>query len=50
MVPGSGGDTVTVAGEELKISRGMRAEFLSHLKEVFGPVAGSGERKEAKTP
>ena len=47
---GGAGDTVTVAGEELKISRGMRAEFLSHLKEVFGPVAGSGERKEAKTP
>ena len=42
---GLSGDTVTVAGEKLKISRGMRQEFLSHLKEVFGPVEGSKERK-----
>lgn len=44
------GDTVTVAGEELKISRGMRAEFLSHLKEVFGPVGGNDGKKEESDP
>ncbi len=45
---GLNGDTVTVAGEELKISRGMRQEFLSHLREVFSSGSGQVEWKEGE--
>ncbi len=44
------GDTVTVAGDELKISRGMKAEFLSHLDEVFSPAPGTVKRRGEDTP
>ena len=47
---GLSGDTVTVAGEELKISRGMRQEFLSHLREVFGTVSAAAGNEEGKAP
>lgn len=43
---GLSGNTVTVAGIELKISRGMRAEFLSHLKDAFGLVDRKNDRQE----
>ena len=47
---GLSGDTVCVAGEELRISRGMRAEFLSHLNEVFSLKPKDETREEGKKP
>ena len=43
---GLNGDTVTVAGDKLKISRGMRQEFLSHLRDVFSQGTSQVEWKE----
>ena len=47
---GLSGDMVCVAGEELRISRGMRAEFLSHLNEVFSLKPKDETREEGKKP
>ena len=42
---GLNGDELTVAGDKLRISRGMRQEFLSRLSEAFNATAVSRQKK-----